>query len=73
MNALDLVKLRPLMELTTGRPEVAIGLVDGPVAMDHPHLASESVREIPSELSGTCARVAALYRRIFAFQQQWTL
>jgi hypothetical protein len=30
---LKLVKFLPLMEQTTGRPEVAIGLIDGPVAI----------------------------------------
>jgi len=28
-NALDLVNLTPLMELTSGRSEIVIGLVDG--------------------------------------------
>jgi hypothetical protein len=30
---LKLVKFLPLMEQTTGRSEVAIGLIDGPVAI----------------------------------------
>jgi len=56
MNALDLVRLLPLMERTTGRPEVKIGLIDGPVAMNHPGLSSERVAEIPGSVSGACAR-----------------
>jgi hypothetical protein len=31
---LDLVKLTALMERGRGRPEIKIGLVDGPVAID---------------------------------------
>lgn len=54
MNPVDLVKLTQLMELTSGRPEVLIGLVDGPVAMDHPDLARENIRELPSEANGMC-------------------
>jgi subtilisin family serine protease len=54
MNPLDLVKLTALMELTSGRPEIAIGLLDGPVALDHPDLASENIHEIPGALPGKC-------------------
>ena len=43
------------MNLTSGRPEVAIGLIDGPVAIDHPDLASENIREISGKLRGVCS------------------
>jgi subtilisin family serine protease len=59
-NVLDLVNLTPLMELTSGRPEIVIGLVDGPVVITHPDLAGENVREIPGRISGTCARASSL-------------
>jgi len=55
MNLLDLVKLTPLVDLTTGRPEVTIGLIDGPVAVSNPDLADENIREIPGSTSGTCS------------------
>lgn len=42
MNALDLVNLRPLMAVTEGRPEIVVGLVDGPVVIDHPYLGVRS-------------------------------
>ena len=54
MDPLNLVKLTRLMELTGGSPEVVIGLIDGPVAIDHPDLAKDSVRELPGGLPGTC-------------------
>jgi subtilisin family serine protease len=54
MNPLDLVNLTQLMELTSGRCEIIVGLVDGPVAMDHPDLASDNIREIPGKLSSIC-------------------
>ncbi|GHO98907.1 hypothetical protein KSF_089550 [Reticulibacter mediterranei] len=54
MNPLDLVKLTTLMELTSGRPEIVIGLMDGPVAANHPALAGENIRGIPGSLSSTC-------------------
>lgn len=56
MNHLDLVNLTPLMELTSGRPEVMVGLIDGPVVMSHPDLENENIREIPGKLPGTCAQ-----------------
>jgi hypothetical protein len=45
-SPLDVVRLSPLMERTVGRPEVAIGLIDGPVAADHADLATESIRSL---------------------------
>lgn len=45
-SALDRVRLAPLMERTAGRPEVVIGLIDGPVALDHPDLERRSIRAV---------------------------
>ena len=55
MSPLDLVRLPRLMERSQGRPEVAVALIDGPVALEHPDLASATIREIPGKLQGTCA------------------
>src|SRR5712671_967667 len=52
--SLDLVGLPPLMARTTGRPEISIGLIDGPVAINHPDLAASNIREVPGKLSGAC-------------------
>jgi subtilisin family serine protease len=60
LNVLDLVNLTPLMKVTSGRPEIVIGLVDGPVVIGHPDLAGENVREIPGRIGGTCARASSL-------------
>lgn len=54
MNHLDLVKLTALMELTSGKPEMMVGLIDGPVAVDHPGLVRENIREIPGSRHETC-------------------
>jgi subtilisin family serine protease len=56
LNPLDLVGLTALMERTGGRREVVVGLVDGPIAMDHPDLTGDSIREVPGKMSGTCAK-----------------
>jgi subtilisin family serine protease len=55
MGPLDLVRLAPLMERTAGRPEVAIGLIDGPVALDHPDLVEQRIRPVSSELAAACS------------------
>src|SRR5438876_1037305 len=46
MSALDLINLAPLMERGRGRPEIAIGLLDGPVATDHPDLGGARIRSV---------------------------
>jgi subtilisin family serine protease len=54
MMPLELVQLSPLMEYTQGNPEIAIALIDGPVALDHPELSRASIRQIHGPLSGAC-------------------
>lgn len=60
MNLLDLVKLTPLMELTHGRPEVVVGLIDGSVAIKHPELVCENIREFSGKLSGQCVDASSI-------------
>jgi subtilisin family serine protease len=52
---LDLVGLPALMARTSGRPEISIALIDGPVALDHPDLAAENIREVSGDLPAACA------------------
>jgi subtilisin family serine protease len=56
MNHLGLVNLTALMERTSGRPKIVVGLLDGPVAIHHPDLESEHIREIPERVHGTCTQ-----------------
>lgn len=51
---LGLVNLPPLMELTSGRPEIVVGLLDGPVAAELSALASENIRHFAGN-SGGCS------------------
>ncbi|MDQ4032466.1 MAG: S8 family serine peptidase [Actinomycetota bacterium] len=44
------------MGLTSGRREVVVGLLDGPVAVDHPALASDSIRELAEGGGGRCTQ-----------------
>jgi subtilisin family serine protease len=54
MEPETLVRLRPLMALTPGSPDVVIGLIDGPVAVTHPGLATENIR-IASGRAAACS------------------
>lgn len=56
MLPLELVKLIALMERTSGSPEVKIGLIDGPVVVQHADLAGEYLHEIPGNNGGTCTQ-----------------
>jgi subtilisin family serine protease len=53
MSPLDLIRIAPLMDRTSGRSEVKIGLIDGPVLLEHPDLASGQLHEIPG-YEGAC-------------------
>jgi len=57
--AVELVKLRALMSRTTGRPEIAVGLIDGPVAIAHRDLSSARIREVPNATSAACTRASS--------------
>lgn len=56
MHPLDLVKLTALMELSQGKPTLTVGLIDGPVAVDHPDLGEANIREAPGGLPGRCTQ-----------------
>jgi subtilisin family serine protease len=59
MEPLDVVKLKALMERTSGRPEIMIGLIDGPVTIHHPDLVGANIREIPGAIAGTCSQAGS--------------
>lgn len=59
MTPLELVKLLPLMERTSGRRELKIGLVDGPVALNHPDLAIGNIREISRGMNSACTQTGS--------------
>jgi len=53
MEPLALVKLTELMDRTSGRPDVRVGLIDGPVQAHHPELEGARV-ERPSDGGAAC-------------------
>ena len=53
-NPLDLVNLGPLMQITSGRSETRIALIDGPVATSHRDLSSANLIEVQNQTVGSC-------------------
>jgi subtilisin family serine protease len=52
-DPIDLVRLREVMALTSGRSDIVLGLVDGPVTLDHPDLATGNIRTVAGT-AGAC-------------------
>lgn len=51
----DLVRL-PLLERTCGIPEIKVGLIDGPVVLDHPDRRKDCIQEVRGKSGGgTCS------------------
>src|SRR4051794_28700512 len=53
--ALELTGLSRLMKVTRGRAEIVIGLVDGPVAWEHPGLVGTRLQTASQNTSSACA------------------
>lgn len=60
MNALDLVQLTPLMQQTSGSPDIKIGLLDGPIFLGHPDFATEHIRDLRERFDGRCTRAESV-------------
>jgi subtilisin family serine protease len=60
MASVDLIRLSPLIDRTSGKPDVIIGLIDGPVAMNHPELASQHIREVNGNGGGACTQASSM-------------
>lgn len=54
--ALELVKLTPLMNRTSGSRDVVIGLIDGPVAVTHPDFNADNIRVLNGTSPYSCAQ-----------------
>lgn len=60
MDALEMVRLAPLMSRSEGRSEVVLALIDGPVAHDHPDLAESKIREISIDIRAFCSHLGSV-------------
>jgi hypothetical protein len=55
MTIFDLIHLQPLMNITKGSSKINIGLIDGPVAINHPDLNTKNIIQIKGKQSATCS------------------
>jgi subtilisin family serine protease len=59
MAPLDLVNLAQLMDLSGGRPDIVVGLIDGPIVIGHADLAAKNIREAGGEVPSACTRASS--------------
>lgn len=59
--ALEMARLGPLMALTSGSADVRVGLVDGPVARDHPDLAGARIHPLAGDASSCSGGAACVH------------
>ena len=57
---LDLLRLAPLTQITSGRAETRIDLIDGLVATGHPELSATTIHDVSGEIGGTCERATSI-------------
>ena len=57
---LRLVELAQLMAMTTGHPRVRVGLIDGPVQLNHPGLLDARISVAPHSAIGECAMAGSV-------------
>jgi len=54
MDPLEQVKLRSLMNITEGRPEIGIGVIDGPVDFNHSSFRSARLKAVKESQMAAC-------------------
>lgn len=54
MDPLDQIKLHPLMNIASGIPEVVIGMIDGPVYLNHPALERSKIKTVKDSQLVAC-------------------
>jgi subtilisin family serine protease len=54
MDPLEQVKLRSLMDISTGKPEIVIGLIDGPIDYNHNAFESANVTTVKNSQYAAC-------------------
>src|SRR5215510_7859735 len=54
-----MTSLLPLMAQTKGNPAIRIGLLDGPVFVQHPELSGQDIQELGGSATSGCSRVGS--------------
>jgi subtilisin family serine protease len=56
---LDFARLPGLLTLGDGAPDIAVAIIDGPVAIGHPDLSSARIRSVPGGAPLACGRTGS--------------
>lgn len=59
MGAMEIIGLSPLLARTSGDPAISIGLIDGPVYLDHPDLSGGRIQEVSPGGASVCSRASS--------------
>ncbi|MBC7936278.1 MAG: S8 family serine peptidase [Rhizobacter sp.] len=60
MESIQLISLPALMERTDGSAAIKIGLIDGPVSIDHKDLSKENIISIVGRAAGSCSKADSI-------------
>ena len=60
MNPLDQIKLRSLMNISSGIPEIAVGLIDGPIDFTHPAFQRSRIRTVNKSQLIACRKAGSI-------------
>jgi subtilisin family serine protease len=60
MDPLSLVRLRSLMNISSGSPDITIGLIDGPVDLSHPALQESKIRAVKEYQLAACKNATSI-------------
>jgi subtilisin family serine protease len=60
MDPLSQIKLHSLMEISSGSPDVIIGLIDGPIDFNHPAFQGSKIRTVKDSQLGACKSASSV-------------
>jgi subtilisin family serine protease len=60
MDPLSLIRLRSLMNISGGSPDITIGLIDGPVDLNHPAFNGSTIRAVKDSQLAECKNAGSI-------------
>ena len=54
MDPVSQTRMQPLMDISTGRPDIKIGVIDGPVDFGHPAFHESKIKTVKDSQFGAC-------------------
>ena len=60
MDPLNLIRLQSLMDISSGTPNVIIGLIDGPVDFNHPAFKGSKISAVKESQIAACENASSI-------------